>query len=296
MNPAGTVALLAALIVAAGCGSSGGTTLESLWKQTGENVGLVAGTSDYAAGSVRVSFLVIGHDGRPVNRPQARLWLARSRKDKPFASATASLESIGIPGHPNDSGDVSHLYVGRFRLAKPGRYWLLAQPIGGTPIQALGTLDVKARSHSPAIGARAYPSRTPTLASMGGRTALLTTRIPPDRALVRYSVADSLAAHVPFVVVFATPKFCESRTCGPVVDVVDSVRTRFAAKGVRFIHVEIYRANNPQNGLNRWVREWRLPSEPWTFVVGRDGRIKAKFEGSVSSGELTAAVRILLHH
>jgi hypothetical protein len=96
------------------------------------------------------------------------------------------------------------------------------------------------------------------------------------------------------VVVFATPKFCESRTCGPVVDVVDSVRTRFAGKGIRFIHVEIYRGNNPQNGLNRWVREWRLPSEPWTFVVGRDGRIKAKFEGSVSSGELTAAVRILL--
>jgi len=95
------------------------------------------------------------------------------------------------------------------------------------------------------------------------------------------------------VAVFATPKFCESRTCGPVVDVVDAVRKRFAGKGVRFIHVEIYRGNDPQNGLNRWVREWRLPSEPWTSV-GRDGRIKAKFEGSVSAGELAAAVRILL--
>ena len=293
MNPAGTVALLAALI-AAGCGSSGGTTLESLWKQPGENVGLVPGTSDYATGSVRVSFLVIGHDGRPVNRPEARLWLARSRKDKPFASATASLESIGVPGSATDSGDVSHLYVGRLRLDKPGRYWLLAQPVGGTPIQALGTLDVKVHSRSPAVGARAYPSRTPTLATVGGRIALLTTRTPPDRALLRSSIADSLAAHVPFVVVFATPKFCASRTCGPVVDVVDSVRARFAGKSVRFIHVEIYRGNNPQNGLNRWVREWRLPSEPWTFAVGRDGRIHAKFEGSVSTGELAAAVRILL--
>jgi hypothetical protein len=293
VNRAGTVALLAALI-AAGCGSSGGTTLESLWKQPGENVGLVPGTSDYATGSVRVSFLVIGHDGRPVNRPEARLWLARSRKDKPFASATASLESIGVPGAATDSGDVSHLYVGRLRLDKPGRYWLLAQPVGGTPIKALGTLDVKARSRSPAVGARAYPSRTPTLATAGGRIALLTTRTPPDRALLRYSIADSLAAHVPFVVVFATPKFCASRTCGPVVDVVDSVRARFAGKSVRFIHVEIYRGNNPQNGLNRWVREWRLPSEPWTFAVGRDGRVHAKFEGSVSTGELAAAVRILL--
>jgi hypothetical protein len=189
---------------------------------------------------------------------------------------------------------VSHVYVGRFQVAEPGRYWLLAQPVGGKPIQALGTLDVRSKSHSPAIGARAYPSRTPTLASTGGRTTLLTTRIPPDRALLRYSIAESLADHARFVVVFATPKFCESRTCGPVVDVVDSVRTRFAGTAVRFIHVEIYRGNKPQNGLNRWVREWRLPSEPWTFAIGRDGRIKAKFEGSVSSGELAAAVRILL--
>jgi hypothetical protein len=41
------------------------------------------------------------------------------------------------------------------------------------------------------------------------------------------------------------------------------------------------------------VREWQLPSEPWTFLVGRDGRIKAKFDGPVSSRELGLAVR---HH
>jgi hypothetical protein len=289
----GTAALLVAL-VAAGCGSSGSTTLESLWQQPGENVGLVPGTSDYSTGSIRVSFLVIGHDGRPVTRPEARLWLARSREDKPLASATASLESIGVSGAATDPGDVTHLYVGHLQLAKPGRYWLLAQPVGGRPIQALGTMDVRSRSRTPAIGARAFPSRTPTIASARGRIALLTSRTPPDRALLRYSIADSLAAHAPFVVVFATPKFCASRTCGPVVDVVDSVRRRFAAQGVRFVHVEIYRGNDPQNGLNRWVREWRLPSEPWTFAIGRDGRIKAKFEGSVSAGELAAAVRVLV--
>jgi hypothetical protein len=267
---------------------------ESLWQQPGESVGLVPGTSDYSTGSIRVSFLVIGHDGRPVTRPEARLWLARSREDKPLASATASLESIGVSGAATDPGDVTHLYVGHLQLAKPGRYWLLAQPVGGRPIQALGTMDVRSRSRTPAIGARAFPSRTPTIASARGRIALLTTRTPPDRALLRYSIADSLAAHAPFVVVFATPKFCASRTCGPVVDVVDSVRRRFAAQGVRFVHVEIYRGNDPQNGLNRWVREWRLPSEPWTFAIGRDGRIKAKFEGSVSAGELAAAVRVLV--
>jgi len=93
------------------------------------------------------------------------------------------------------------------------------------------------------------------------------------------------------VLVFATPKFCTSRTCGPVVDVVNAVRRRSAGKSIRFIHVEIYKNNNPTLGPNRWVTEWHLPSEPWTFLVGRDGRIKARFEGSMSVGELTAAVQ-----
>ena len=108
---------------------------------------------------------------------------------------------------------------------------------------------------------------------------------------MRYSVAGSLAAHRPFVVTFATPRFCTSRVCGPVVDVVDAVRRRFERRGVRFIHVEVFRANDPSKGLNRWMREWGLTSEPWTFLVGRDGRVKAEFQGSVSAAELSAAIR-----
>jgi hypothetical protein len=96
------------------------------------------------------------------------------------------------------------------------------------------------------------------------------------------------------VVTFATPRYCTSRTCGPVVDVVNYVRRRLAARGVRFIHVEVYTQNRPELGYNRWMRRWGLRSEPWTFLVARDGRVKAKFEGSVSARELEAAVRRLL--
>jgi hypothetical protein len=104
-----------------------------------------------------------------------------------------------------------------------------------------------------------------------------------------------LRAHAPFVVSFATPRYCSSRACGPVVDVVDGTRRHFANEGsIRFIHVEIYQDHDPRKGQNRWVREWHLPSEPWTFFVGRDGRIKAKFEGSISSRELESAIRRFL--
>ena len=60
---------------------------------------------------------------------------------------------------------------------------------------------------------------------------------------------------------------------------------------MRFIHVEAFRDNDPRKGYNRWMRQWGLPSEPWTFLVGRDGRVTAKFEGALSEAELVAAVR-----
>jgi hypothetical protein len=189
---------------------------------------------------------------------------------------------------------VTKIYVAHLRIPKPGRYWLAAQPAGAN-VQAVGVFDVHAHSQSPAVGALVPDSRTPTLASARGRIAALTTRQPPDLALLRYSVAGALAAHKPFVVTFATPKFCTSRICGPVVDVVDAVRKRFARDGIRFIHVEVYDKNDPSRGYNRWMRQWGLASEPWVFLVGRDGRIKAKFEGSLSVPELASAVHLLVH-
>jgi hypothetical protein len=288
-----TVAALALglLLSAPGCGSNdaastteGGPrpgSLEALWKRPGEDVGLVMGTSDYAPGPVRVSFLVLTHRARAIERPTARVWVSLALDQAPFLSGTARLEDVGKG---------QRIYVADVDIPGPGKYFLLAEPVGGTKIQGLGNVVVEEQTKTPAVGDRAFPSKTPTLAD--APAAELTTRTPPDTELLRVSVADALARKEPFVVVFATPKFCESRTCGPVVDVVDAVRRR--VPGVGFIHVEIYEENNPALGVNRWVQEWKLPTEPWVFLVGRDGRIKAKFEGAVSEQELEAAVRRFL--
>lgn len=252
-------------------------------------VAIVPGTSDYAPGDVRLSFLVVDRDGQAITSPTAKVWVARGRKAKPFQRTTAKLETTQTGG-----GDLAHakLYVAHLRIPAPGTYWVLTEPVGASKsIQAFGTLVVRAHSASIGVGERAPASKTPTLASTGGDLKALTTATPPDRALLRYSVADSLRAKVPFVLVFATPRFCTSRTCGPMVDVVQTAQTRLAGRRVRFIHVEIYEGNDPTKGENRWVGEWRLPTEPYTFLVGADGRVKAKFEGAISVRELEAAVR-----
>jgi hypothetical protein len=281
-----------AAAVLAGCGGSSHSsrgTLDALMKRPGPDVPVIAGAFDFEPGVVRLPFLVRRNDGQLIDRPTARVWLATGLGRKPFAQTTARLEVIGVRGRWATTS-VTRIYVTRFRIARPGRYWLVAEPTGAR-IQADGAIDVAAHSSSPAVGARAPRSDTPTLATAKGDAASLTTRHPPDLALLRYSVAASLAAHRPFVLTFASSQFCSSPTCAPMVDVVDALRRRFASSGVRFIHVEVFQDNDPHKGYNRWMRQWDLPSEPWTFLVGRDGRVKAKFEGAVSEAELAAAVR-----
>ena len=297
-----SLAVLALIALTAGCGSAtspskrGAPTpgsLQALWNQSEERVGLIPGTTDYSPGDLRISFLVVDHRGRVVAPPKARFWIARGLLSKPFAQTVARLENVGVPG-VTTSEPVKALYVAHVRVPRAGTYWVLARPLGRVRIGGVTQVVVNEHSTSPAVGTRAFPSHTPTLATAHGRTAELTTRVPPDRGLLRYSIAESLTAHAPFVVTFATPRWCTSRTCGPMVDVVQAARRQFASSLVRFIHVEVYAGNDPRKGYNRWYREWHLRSEPWTFLIGADGRVKAKFAGSMSLRELAAAVRRFL--
>ncbi len=285
---------LAICTIAAGCGGSSSAqeepdagTLEALWRAPGEDVAITPGSVDFGPGRVRLPFLVIDGQGRVVTRPSARIWLARGLKARPFAQTTARAERIGVEG--SDPADAEEIFVAHLDLPQPGTYWLLAEPVGGRKIQAVGNVVVKARTVAPDVGALAPATNSPTLATAS--IEQLTTARAPDRALYRSSIADAVADGAPFVVVFATPKYCTSRLCGPVVDVVSTVGRAHPDAGIRFVHVEIYEGNDPAKGENRWVREWKLPSEPWVFVVGKDGVVRERFEGTVSVRELEAAVR-----
>lgn len=299
MRPA-AVAAAASCLFLAGCGGSGGDTatnaepgggktLEQLWRAPGDDVAVVAGTSTHEPGRSRVSFLVVDSEGQVVTLPEARVWVSRGLEARPFLETTAKLERIGVPG--GAEADATHIYVVELSLPRPGTYWLLAEPEGGRKVQALGSVVVTKKDSEPDVGDAAPASDTPTLASVGGDASKLTTRVPPDESLLQYSVAESLRVHAPFVVAFATPKFCASRTCGPVVDVVEETARHLEDSGVRFIHVEVYEDNDPAKGYNRWVKEWGLETEPWTFLVDRRGKIVERFEGAVSVRELEQAVR-----
>lgn len=302
--------VVAAGLVLAGCGGGssaegpttsaasapGGSLQDRLDAQPGENVGLVLGTSDFAVGENRVSFLVVGGNGELVEAPTAKVYVARTLADAPESTANARLLKLDPHGVASShtqkhvDPDAEALFVTRLTFPEPGQYWLVVD-VPGKTTQGLFALEVKENAAAPAVGEKAPPSDNPTLAD--APASEITTSRPPDRELLRSSVQDALAAKVPFVVVFASPQYCTSRTCGPTVEIVDEVRRRSAGSVVRFIHIEVYEDNDPAKGVNRWMTEWNLPSEPWIFVVDSNGVIRERFEGSASVEELEAAVREL---
>ncbi|HXS45845.1 MAG TPA: hypothetical protein VN756_00095 [Solirubrobacterales bacterium] len=140
----------------------------------------------------------------------------------------------------------------------------------------------------PRVGQKAPVIHTPTVSDAGGDISEITTRIPPDTQN-RVDYADALGKE-PILLLFATPQFCQSRVCGPVVDVAEQVKEE-SGDDAAFIHMEIYNDNDPSKGVRPQVRAFNLPSEPWLFAIDRQGVIQAEVEGAFGVDSLTGVVK-----
>lgn len=125
----------------------------------------------------------------------------------------------------------------------------------------------------------------------------MSTRQVETDELHNVTVAEARDSGEPFVVVFASPQFCVSAMCGPVVEVMDDARETLGGE-VEFIHIEPWdlTAAREQGQLtpSAEILAWRLPTEPWVFVVDRAGRVAVRIEGLATEDEIVAAVRELL--
>src|ERR671918_459869 len=144
-----------------------------------------------------------------------------------------------------------------------------------------------------ASGEAVPPSDTLTADDAKNLSAISTDN-DPDPKFYELSVAEALEEGEPFVVAFATPKFCTSATCGPTLDIVKEASADYPQ--VNYLHVEPYSNLDDPNKLRpiKAVREWGLPSEPWVFVVDGEGKLVAKYEGVLSADELREALSELV--
>jgi hypothetical protein len=241
-----------------------------------------------------------GSGGAAKNGEQKKGAVARARTEAleqpaegPFPAA---IESIGTkPAFraqttTSDPDAATVVYTTELDLPSAGEWRIAALIRQGeeTVATLLPSATVGEFERIPEVGEPAPRIHTPTLADVGGDPEKVTTRIPPDTQNdVDY--ADVLGKE-PIILLFATPQFCQSRVCGPVVDVAEQVKQEHG-DGIAFIHMEIFKDNDPGKGVRPQVRAFHLPSEPWLFAIDRQGIIRAEIEGAFGAERLNRAVK-----
>jgi hypothetical protein len=176
------------------------------------------------------------------------------------------------------------VYVTRADFDEAGDWGVAArlQRPGAEPLEIRTSFTVSPKTSSVPIGSRAPASETPVARTQQEVERICSAR--PGDNFHQLSIADALRQQRPLAVLFATPGFCTSMTCGPSLDVLTALNQQ-VGEAANFIHVEIYKDARPSETVPS-VSEWGLKSEPWLFIVGADGTVLDKFEGVITVDEV----------
>jgi hypothetical protein len=148
--------------------------------------------------------------------------------------------------------------------------------------------DVLEKASTPAVGDPAPRTVQQTLRDVTDISEIDSSS-PPRPAMHQMTIAEAIDSGRPTVVAFATPAFCQSRVCGPLMDtVVDPLLQRYGDR-VNFVHVEPYVLEKARQGQLVPVpaaMEWGLQTEPWLFIIDPNGKVADKFEAIVAVDEV----------
>src|SRR3954468_7788279 len=266
--------------------------------------GMVSGPSLAMASSVftspgtsRMAFGMIDQNGQPIYGPTA-IYVAPTPNDPavgPFVAPADVLltdKRYRSKQAANTEDPFVAVYSADVEFPKKGPYAVLATTklSNGKLTGATGQVQVSSEQADPIprVGDKAPKVHTETVASAKGDIAKIDTRDPPSD-MHDVDFAD-VVGKKPVALLFATPQLCQSRVCGPVTDIELQMKSKYGNK-MDFIHQEVYVDNDVNKGLREPLRQFNLPSEPWLFVVNKQGRITARLEGSIGVKQFEDAVK-----
>jgi hypothetical protein len=247
----------------------------------------------FTEGRNRLGFGVFTVDREQLTDEEVAIYAAPGSDGEvhgPFPARVESLETEPAFTAENTAADpdaAKAVYVTDLQLDQLGEWRLVAlvKRDGEYAAVRMPSIVVERDDPAPAPGEPAPKIHTPT-ADAVSNIQEIDTRVPPG-TMHEHDLADVLGKE-PVVLLFATPALCQSRVCGPVVDIAEQVK-RDRADDAAFIHMEIYAKNTPP-ALRPQVEAYSLPTEPWLFVIDCDGKVDTRIEGAFSAAELTDAV------
>jgi hypothetical protein len=226
-----------------------------------------------------------GAKSKPGNRGPAAKAAKRALDQPAHGPFPAAIESLAVEPEfrakaTEDGPDAaSVVYSAELNLPSEGG-WLVAAilkedgELKGVLLRGAIAGEFK---RIPKPGEMAPVIHTPTAQDVDGDLSKITTRVPPDtQNEVDYA---EVLGKKPIILLFATPRFCQSQVCGPVVDVAEQAKQEYGDKAA-FIHMEIYNENDPGKLVRPQVRAFRLPTEPYLFTIDRHGIVRDTVEGA----------------
>ncbi len=272
-------------------------TIRALRAEVPEGAVFAPAVSTLKVGQNRIGFALFDTARKQVKPDAVALYVAQPDGRRLRGPFEARRESLAVKPQfqsrqtQADLDDIDTFWVADVRFPRNGRFVVTALASVKGKMVSTSQFEMRVGTGGPPdVGDKAIRVETDTPEDVGGNLEQIDTRLPPVEALHEKDFADVVGKE-PVVLAFATPQLCQTRVCGPVVDVALEVASQ--TDGVTFIHQEIYNENDIQQGFRPQVARWKLPTEPWVFLVGRDGRVFERFEGALSVRELKAAVERL---
>ncbi len=268
---------------------------------------------DLVAGTIpRLMVGVSDKEGNSLTGGTVSLRLRRADQDNAPWSSAVPARSLPIPGRPASNGETPRLTapseaVGVYAtetvtIPAPG-YWEVEVDAGKLG-KAITAFEAFAEPQAIGIGQAAPRSENPTVDTPGvvpsqlDSLALDATSMSdlPHPELHRTSVARAIADHRPLVVIVATPAYCQSQFCGPLVDEIAKLMQ--SIDGVDAVLLEVFpdgyeKPVSPHAA--QWISETGQPggrgNEPWVFTVDASGTVSARWDNVVDLEALEAELR-----
>jgi hypothetical protein len=172
---------------------------------------------------------------------------------------------------------------------RPGR-WTATVELEGNEATQLFQVDDPADVSLLQVGDLMPAIDTPTIDDARGVEPICTDR--PACPLHDVTVAEALGAREPLALLVSTPAYCQTGTCGPVLDLLVSESP--ARPAIRCVHAEVWadaEATGVQDATRAAVVDAvGLTFEPSLFVVDRGGTIVERLDNMYDRTELQTAL------
>jgi hypothetical protein len=242
-------------------------------------------TQQPAGVAVRLPLALADAQGALVDDPPAELAVRVGNAD-----TGALADPVTVERH--DEGVPRPYFPLTTTFPEPGN-WLIATEVDGMPAQiVVAALPPGQTAAVPVVGEQLISVPTPTFDDPLGVDPICTAE--PPCPLHATSLDTAIGADKAIALLIATPAFCQTAICGPVLDLLVARHAQYADV-ITMIHVEVY-PNEAAVGRTTTdvVTAYGLPWEPSLFLALPDGTITHRLDYTFDQRELDESLSSLV--